>query len=94
MPRTWESISCQTLDHRERVIAGVVIDDHPLPLLAQLRHRLRETRVQGLEVGGFVERRRENGDHQDPIDPSTRSGRRHGLLSDATTRCCSSSVIW
>ena len=81
----------QALDHIEGVITRVVVDDQPLPLLPQLRHRLREPRVERLEVGGFVERRGENGDHQDPIDPSAAL---RACVSDATTRCCSSLVIW
>ena len=78
----------QTLDHREGVIARVVVDDEPLPLLSELRHRLREPRVQRLEVGGFVERRREDREHQDPIAPSAplRAGDT-ACFRAATTRC-------
>ena len=40
----------ETLDHRERIVARMVVNDQPLPFLSELRHRLRETGVQILEV--------------------------------------------
>ena len=73
----------QALDHCKGVITRVVIDNQPLPVLPQLRHRLREARVQGFQVGGLVECRSENGNHRDTA-----------CFSDDATRCCSSSVIW
>ena len=74
----------QTLDDGEGVVARMVVNDQPLPLLPELRHRLRETCVQMLEVDRFVERRREDRNHQ----PSTAlRAEDTARLSAATTRC-------
>ena len=52
------------LDHRERVVAGMVVDDHPLPVAADASHRLDETVVELREIGRLVERRRDDRQHQ------------------------------
>ena len=89
MPRTRASVSASrwmTANVSSREWSSTISHSHST---AELRHRLREPRVQRLEVGGFVERRREDREHR-----RSRHALARRACSDATTRSCSSSVIW
>ena len=61
-PRTRGSVD-RPLDDRERVVAGVIVDDDPLPVDPQRSHRSTMRAWSVLQVLGFVERRRDDGDH-------------------------------
>ena len=61
-PRTRASVATAA-GYRERIVARMVVNDDPLPVNPQRSHRLDDARVKALEVLGFVERRRDDGDH-------------------------------
>ena len=62
-PRTRGSVADSRCRHGKRLVAGVIVDDDPLPIHAQLPHRLDDAGVEVLEIPGFVERRRDDGNH-------------------------------
>lgn len=67
----------QALEHGERAIPGLVVDDDPLPVGVEPAHGLDDARVERFEVLGFVERGRDERQHQAPSAatsaPTTRS---------------------
>src|SRR5687768_2700502 len=69
----------------------MVVDNDPLPVVANPLEQADQAPMKRLEVGGFVEGGGDNREHHRSFDSALG---RQALANESMTRSCSSNVIW